>query len=75
MSPICCPQNSYFCIQEYVHLEVPDSFWEGGLKISWPSESISILFEAFPTFFIGLAQDKNSSSEFGLAITPQVFLV
>lgn len=54
-------------------LEVPEDFWIGGLKISWPSESVDILFEAFPTFFIGLPKDGDSSNEFGLAVTPQVF--
>ncbi len=53
-------------------LEVPDSFWEGGSKLSWPTESKDVLFEAFPVFYIGLAEDGVASSEFALAVTPQV---
>ncbi len=72
---VCTTILYYSCLQEDVPLKVPDEFWEGELKISWPSENINVLFEAFPNFFIGLATDEDSSREFALAVTPQVYIL
>lgn len=53
-------------------LEVPESFWNGGAKLSWPTDQKQILFAAFPTLHIGFAADQDPNSEFALAVQPQV---
>ena len=52
---------------------MPESFWKGGSKLAWPTEDQTLLYSSFPTFYIGFAQHENSSMEFSLAVTPQVY--
>lgn len=61
--------------QDQVPLLVPESFWKGGSKLAWPTEDQALLYSSFPTFYVGFALHENSTMEFSLAVTPQVYFV
>ena len=53
-------------------LDVPEEFWVGERKLLWQSAHIEEIYLCFPTLYLSMAVDEDSTQEFRLAVVPQV---
>ena len=53
-------------------MDVPDEFWSGEQKLLWQAAHVEEIYQSFPTIYLSMAADENSSQEFCLAVVPQV---
>jgi beta-site APP-cleaving enzyme 1 (memapsin 2) len=55
-------------------MAIPEEFWSGERKLLWRAEHIEEIYQCFPTLYLGMADEEDSSQEFSLAIVPQLYL-
>ena len=70
---VCC-ESAIACVyyKDGVPIDVPDEFWMGKQKLLWQSAHIEEIYQCFPTLYLSMAVDEDSTQEFSLAVVPQV---